>query len=338
MPIKPSILYRTLLGSLLGLFLSNFTVALLLPTATGITVVRPSGNAVNPAPELIFSGTKNATSARQSVVVRNDQSASITIIDIALSGADAAAFTITNAPALPLNLAANDTATVEVVFSPSGAVGALSAQLVITESAGSEATIGVYGLSAQALEGSNEPALRAIVQTLGYAIDVGGTQLILEKGPDPIGDEVLVPLFAQAGSGPVRMQPVARYSPGGPLAYGYYVAQGDAARTKEVGTVAGDQGQTLNPTLAAGTITFDPDGQPFGFYADVTSYAAQKTFTEDGRNTGPLSHAVRTYPVKNRNGAAVANAYLVCIEPARNGDYQDYMFLVTNAKPATERH
>ena len=336
MHVKPTILYRTLLGSLLGLFLSNFTVARLHPVPTGITVVRPSGNAVNPAPELIFSGTKNTTSARQSVVLRNDQATALTITDVALSGADATAFTITNAPALPLNLAPNDTATVEIIFSPTGAVGALSAQLTITESSGAGPTVGLYGLSAQALEGSNEPALSAIVQILGFAIDVGGTQLILEKGPHPIGDEVLVPLFAQAGPGPVRMQPVARYSPGGPVAYGYYVAAGDTAQTKEVGTVAKDQGQALNPALAAGTITFDPEGQPFGFYADVTSYAAQKTFTEDARNTGPLSHAVRTYPVKNREGDAVANTYLVCIEPASNGDYQDYVFLVTNVKPAAQ--
>ncbi|MGB3778171.1 MAG: hypothetical protein WA960_07405 [Tunicatimonas sp.] len=338
MRIRPTSLHLTLLGGLLGLRLSSSTLALFLPAVIGITVVRPSGNTVNRTPELIFSATKNATSVRQSVVIRNDQTTALTITDIALSGADAAAFTVTNAPALPLNLAPNDTAVVEIIFSPAGAVGALSAPLVITGSSGAGATIGLYGLSAQALEGSNEPALDAIVQTLGYAVDVGGTQLILEKGPHPIGDEVLVPLFAQAGPGPVGMLPVARYSPGGPLAYGYYVAEGDTVRTKEVGTVAGDQGQALNPALAAGTITFNPDGQSFGFYADVTSYAAQKTFTEDARNTGPLSHAVRTYPVKNRDGAAVANTYLVCIEPARNGDYQDYVFLVTNVKPAAERN
>ena len=338
---KPTLLCTILLSNLLGLLTAYPTPASsALPLASTaavdpITVVSPSGNAVNPAPELIFSGTKNATSASQAVVIRNDQAASVTITDIALSGANAVAFT-TNAPALPLTLAPNATATVEVAFSPNGTVGALSAQLTITEGAGAGTTVGLHGLSAQGLEGNNEPSLNAIVQTLGYAIDVGGTQLILPKGPDPIGDEVLVPLFQQAGPGPVTMQPVARYSPSGPLAYGYYVPNGNTETIQEVGTVAGDQGQALNPALSAGTLTFDPGTQTFGFYADVTSYAAQKTFTEDARNTGPLAHAVRTYPVKNRNGAAVANTYLVCMEPASNGDYQDYVFLVTNVKPATQ--
>ena len=336
---KPTLLCAILLSSLLGLLSSHPAPASvpLLPAptvATGITVVSPSGNAVNPAAELIFSGTKNATSASQSVVIRNDQTTAVTVSDVALSGTNAAAFTITNAPALPLSLAPNATATVEVAFSPNGTVGSLSAQLTITESAGATA-VGLHGLSAQGLEGNNEPSLNAIVQTLGYSMDVGGTQLILPKGPDPIGDEVLVPLFQQAGPGPVTMQPVARYSPSGPLAYGYYVPDGNTETIQEVGTIAGDQGQALNPTLSAGTLTFDPGAQTFGFYADVTSYAAQKTFTEDARNTGPLAHAVRTYPVKNRSGAAVPNTYLVCMEPASNGDYQDYVFLVSNVKPAT---
>ncbi len=339
---KPALFYMILLSSLLGLLTPYPTPASstlpAAPTAAvdPITVVSPSGNAVNPSPELIFSGTKNATSASQSVVIRNDQATSVTITDIALSGTNAAVFTLTNAPALPLTLAPNATATIAVAFSPNGTVGALSAQLTITEGAGSNATVGLYGLSAQALEGNNEPSLNAIVQTLGYAIDVGGTQLILPKGPDPIGDEVLVPLFQQADPGPVTMLPVARYSPSGPLAYGYYVPDGSTETIQEVGTIAGDQGQALNPTLSAGTLTFDPGAQTFGFYADVTSYAAQKTFTEDVRNTGPLAHAVRTYPVKNRSGASVPNTYLVCMEPASNGDYQDYVFLVSNVKPATQ--
>lgn len=333
---KLTLLSKIILSSCLGL-LSAYDALASSPAppavVTSITVITPSGNTVNPAPELIFSGTKNATSTPQSVVIRNDQSAAVTISDIALTGTNAAAFTITEAPAVPLNLASNATVTIQVAFSPSGTVGSLSAQLTITE-ADASTTVALYGLSAKGLEGSNEPSLDAIVQTLGYSIDVGGTQLILDKGPDPIGDEVLLPLFQQAGSGVVTMLPVARYSPGGPLAYGYYVPNGNTESIREVGTVAGDQGQALNPTRSAGELTFDPGTQAFGFYADVTSYAAQKTFSEDARNTGPISHAVRTYPVKNRSGISVANTYLVCIEPASNGDYQDYVFLVSNVTPA----
>ena len=332
--------YPILLLSLLGLRFAYPPIAfpgflsVQSATANPITVVAPSGNAVNPAPELIFSGTRNATSAPQSVVIRNDQTTPVAITDITLSGTNASGFTITQAPTLPLKLAPDATATIRVAFSPRDTVGSLSAQLAISQ-ADAHTTVGLYGLSAQAREGSNEPPLHAIVQTLGYSIDVGGAQLILDKGPAPIGDEVLVPLFRQAGPGEVTLRPVARYSPGGPVAYGYYVPD-NPVDTREVGTVANDQGQSLNPARSAGTLTFDPGEQPFGFYADVTSYAAQKTFTEDARNTGPLAHAVRTYPVKNRRGATVPNTYLVCMEPASNGDYQDYVFLVSNVKPAAQ--
>ena len=301
--------------------------------ADPLTIVSPVGNTINTAPELIFGISKNSTRT-QSVVIRNDQSAAITISEITLAGANAAAFTISDSPPIPLSLVLGATATVEITFSPNGIVGTLSAQLQFTTNTDSNLSVGLYGLSTKGLEGNNEPSLNAIVQTLGYDINVGGTQLILPTTPAPIGEEVLVGLFQKAGAGPVTIQPVARYSPSGPLAYGYYLPNGDDIAAEEVAIIAGDQGQALNPTLAEGDQTFDPGNQAFGLYADVTSYAAQKTFTEDDRNTGPLSHAVRTYPVKNRAGTSIPNAYLVCMEPASNGDYQDYVFLLTNVKPA----
>ena len=301
--------------------------------ADPLTVVSPAGNTINSAPALIFDITKNSTSS-QSVIIRNDQSAAVTVSEIALAGTHPTAFIISDRPTTPFSLAPGATATVEVAFSPNGTVGTLSAQLQFATNTNFNLSMGLYGLSTKGLEGNNEPSLNAIVQTLGYDINVGGTQLILPTTPAPIGDEVLVALFQKAEAGPVTIQPVARYSPSEPLAYGYYLPNGDNAATEEVAVIAGDQGQALNPTLAEGNQTFDPGSQAFGLYADVTSYAAQKTFTEDAHNTGPLSHAVRTYPVKNRAGAPIADAYLVCMEPASNGDYQDYVFLLTNVKPA----
>lgn len=43
---------------------------------------------------------------------------------------------------------------------------------------------------------------------------------------------------------------------------------------------------------------------------------------------------MRTYPLKDRAGAAIPNGYLVCFEEAANGDYQDYVFTLYNVKPA----
>ena len=45
--------------------------------------------------------------------------------------------------------------------------------------------------------------------------------------------------------------------------------------------------------------------------------------------------AARIYPVKDRSGQLVPNTYLVTFEDATNGDYQDYVFLLTNARPTS---
>ena len=43
---------------------------------------------------------------------------------------------------------------------------------------------------------------------------------------------------------------------------------------------------------------------------------------------------MRVYPAKNRSGQLLANTYLVTFEDASNGDYQDYVFRLSNVKPA----
>jgi hypothetical protein len=47
-----------------------------------------------------------------------------------------------------------------------------------------------------------------------------------------------------------------------------------------------------------------------------------------------VRHAARIYPLKSRGGARIPDAYLVCFEEASNGDYNDYVFVLTNLKPA----
>lgn len=102
-----------------------------------------------------------------------------------------------------------------------------------------------------------------------------------------------------------------------------------------MGTIATGQEQTLNPALTSGTqASFDPGDAAFGLFAGRTSYAPQTTHTQDNLNTGQVKHAVRTYPLKDRAGQPVPNSYLVAMEPAVNGDYQDYVFVISNVRPA----
>ena len=74
----------------------------------------------------------------------------------------------------------------------------------------------------------------------------------------------------------------------------------------------------------------------FGFYATGPTHSA---YSEDVWNM--LLHpenavrAIRIYPVKDISDKVLNNTYLVCFEEAKNGDYNDYVFLVRNVKPVT---
>jgi len=191
------------------------------------------------------------------------------------------------------------------------------------------ADVGLWGLATQGLSGGNEPPLDACVDTLGYAIDVGGTQLIIGTGPDPVGDEVKAPRFRRASPGPITMRPVARFSPDEAVPFGFYLGTGATHTKQQLGVIQMGQHQTLLPEVVAGSpLSGDPGDETFGLY---TTTAAHSTYTEDGMNSGnTVLHGARSYPLKNRAGQLVPNAYLVGFEEAANGDYQDFTFVLEN--------
>ncbi|GBF06815.1 glycosyl hydrolase family protein [Deinococcus aerius] len=297
----------------------------------------PQGQVLDLTPaEQIFSGVVNSTGAPQAVTLRNRGSAPLRINSVELTGKNAADFRLVNPPAWPLTLPPGASAEVATSFTPNE-VGALQAALRVTSDAlGKPAqTVGLYGLSARGEQGNLEPPLAQIVQTLGYDIDVGGKNLILGTGPGPIGDEVLAPLFTKAGPGPVTLRPVARYSPDDPLPFGYYTPGSGSPALHPVAEIARGGEQRLNPPVSpGGRETFDPGSATFGLYVGATSYAPQNSYTQDELNTARVEHAARIYPLNNRAGQPLENSYLVAFEPAVNGDYQDYVFVVSNVKPA----
>ncbi|CAA9571561.1 MAG: hypothetical protein AVDCRST_MAG86-1713 [uncultured Truepera sp.] len=285
--------------------------------------------------EAVFSGVRGTTSAAQKVVLKNTGDVPL-VVTSALVGAHRNAFTL-SASRSPLTLAPGSAETLSVRFTPGRAqVGVLRAALRLSSNDPDERrlTVRLYGLSARGEQGSNEPPLQAIVRTLGYTVNVGGRGLILGTRPAPIGAEVRVSRFQKASSGPVTLTPVARYSPDDPLPYGTYTGASRPVH-KTVGTIASGFEQSLNPATEDGSrVDFEPSSSPFGFFVGSTRYAAHKTYTQDALNSGPVAHAVRVYPLRNRRGQRLANSYLLAFEPASNGDYQDYVFVVTNVKPA----
>ncbi|GAA1844567.1 malectin domain-containing carbohydrate-binding protein [Microlunatus capsulatus] len=292
------------------------------------------GRLTTDKPELVFSGVRGTSSTEQTVKVTNTGSTPLAITGAQLTGTDAAAFTLTGGP---VTVPPATTVEYGVRFRPTSAssLGALSAAVRFTSDDASRPTVsvGVFGLATPGEQGNNEPPLKAVVDTLGYPVNVGGTGLILGIDPRPIGDEVPAPLFTKLGTGPVTIKPVARYSPDELLPFGYYTVGTGSPELKGVGTVALDNEQTLNPAVTPDSAgSFDPGTENFGFYVDSKSFG-RKTYTQDGLNTN-IPHGVRTYPVKDRTGKPVPGTYLVTFEDAQNGDYQDYVFLVGNVRPA----
>ena len=107
-----------------------------------------------------------------------------------------------------------------------------------------------------------------------------------------------------------------------------------------------DKARMIEPPLQAGSATtFDPGSGAFGLWV----FSDQKTekyneggnvingdydYSEDGLNAPANVHRFKSYPLKDASGAKVADTYLVAVEEAGNGDYQDYVFVLSNVSPA----
>jgi hypothetical protein len=274
--------------------------------------------------ELVFGAVQQTDSALQTISIKNVGSEAATLTSVTLDAAAAGtpSFALVGAAVSNAEVAAGATQDVQVRFRPT-AIALFESRVSIETEIGEPTNVALFGLGTKGLEGENEPYLKIVLDALGYDIDVGGSELLSTTTP-LVGSEVAAPRFKAAGAGMVGIVPVARYSPEEPIPYGYYTTE-----EVVVGTISNDQYQALNPTTDVGSKqSFPPPAGNFGIF---TTSKTHKTYTEDSKNAAnAVKHAVRTYPLKDRAGAAVANAYLVCFEEAANGDYQDYVFTVSN--------
>ena len=317
-----------------NIYVSDFStdkIVLLKPDNLG----GPSGGEVltfTPA-ELIFEGIKNETVPNQSITITNEQDNAVTVNAVNISGGSSNKFGLANGINTPVTLNSGQSTTIEISYTTGATAGDFSSSLNLELTGGTTETIGLYGLTKNGFAGGGEPPLQQVLNTVGYDINVGGNTLSLPTSPAPIGEEVLAPVFEKAGSGPVTIIPVCRYSPIEPASFGYYTSNTPTAKTEVmVFTNNRPNSQTLFPTLSAGSTSFDATGS-FGFY--FTRNLTQDFFTQDALNTNTgVVHAFRIYPLKDRSGAAIANAYLFAVEEATNGDYNDYVFAIFNITPS----
>lgn len=283
--------------------------------------------------EMVFSAIRGTTSKPDTVWITASNKKTETG-NITIKGDQANYFRIITPK--PGRLSPDQQEPIAVIFEPIEQFIGIARAMVHFENL--DLKLGLSGLSTRGLEGENEAPLAQIADALGYTIDIGWTTLPNHTRPELQGGELKPTLFKKASGARVEIYPVARYSPDFPVNFGYYTLSKNGPVQQQVGilTTAAEypEHQTLFPGLSVGETYFDPGDNAFGFYAISPEHSL---YSEDIWNTlyypSHATHAVRIYPVSDKNGAEIKNTYLVCMEEAANGDYNDYVFLVRNIKP-----
>ncbi|MBC8054131.1 MAG: DUF1080 domain-containing protein [Sphingobacteriaceae bacterium] len=285
---------------------------------------------------LIFSSIKGKVSKPGTVIIPFKKGSPVA--SVKLSGPDKENFKI-----LSSITSSGKSGNVVLEYAPSASfVGIQNAILELNNPAGKTVrSIALTGLSTNGLEGENEAPLSRVIEALGYKIDPGWTKLANNCLPALQGDEIASALFRKAGAGKVEMIPVARYSPDFELPFGYYTNTKQSPVKHQAGVLAKSgkytEHQVLFPSIASGSPSFDPGTAAFGFYATGPTHSG---YSEDVWNMAlhptDAVHATRIYPVKDKTGKLMPNTYLVCFEEAKNGDYNDYMFLAKNIVPVKD--
>jgi hypothetical protein len=281
-------------------------------------------------------------------VVTNNAAAAADV-SVSLSGDDAQFFEIVDPGSFPVSVAAGETLTVQLQLITNNALLApapaqddgatvFNAQLVATVN-GAEAQLRLYALVLTYVE--LEPTFGQLMGAFPYQVDLGDA-LQNDANPNPTTlpgveagtDEVAAPTFQKADAGaPVVMLPLGRFSPPGLVPYGWYTP-GNTAQSTLVATMGeandahtNNQSRMINPPLSQGMPEFDPGASPFGVYMEPDGQAI--IYSEDAENSDG-QHRLKVFVVHDAAGAVIPNTYLLGGEEAANGDYQDYVLLLSN--------
>jgi hypothetical protein len=292
--------------------------------------------------ELVFSGVRGSAGGAETVSARNLLDRMVDVQAIAVVGEESALFRLRDLPELPAHVLPKKQVSVTVAFAAPADTAPGVHRAVVRFQTGATIddgpTVDLAALVTDGKGGEHEPPLQRIGEALGYSVDVGGPKLKLGLGAASLGDEVVVPLFERAKPGPVALNPVARFSAEGPLAFGHYPATAPkgarGAELETLGTLGADQHQTVNPEFEGeGQASFEPSDGPFGVWVRLGKAAVR--YSEDGRNSAAAKHAVRVYPMRTRGGDRVPDAFLLAFDEGTDGDFQDVVFVLWNVKPAS---
>lgn len=274
------------------------------------------------------SAVKGEESQGFSLTVKNVSGKELEL-DTGVTGKDAQWFEVV--PEV-MEIGASETVEVRVSLNPEKGKGRYSAILEIGGK-----SVPLEGVALEAFEGKNEPPLAEIVDALGMTIDVGGTGLHMSTEVDVIGDSLTVSHFRGIPGKMIRVTPVARFSPPGDLPFGIISEDGvigkwlDLADSNEFA----DNHQCLFPEMRSGKGCVEkaaPDGI-FSFYSEGHKFVSSTDPAFPSK--AQIKHKARVYEVKKFQGELLKDAFLVGFEEAKNGDYQDCVFLVENVSPVT---
>ncbi len=270
-----------------------------------------------------------------------------------VSGDDAARFEITAPTSFPVSIAPNGdanvtlrlvTATTALGTAPAQDDGATVLEATLTAADGAaQARARLYALVLPYVE--LEPTFGQLLDAFPEYTSNLPNSIRNDANPNPATlpgveagtDEVRAPVFRRANaSAPVTLRPLARFSPPGLVPFGWYTP-GDAAMRTTVATLAqmtdqhtNDKSRMLLPPLASGSTSFEPAAQTFGLFMQPAGVGLLTTEDAEGFDG---AHRVKVWTLRDGNGAVLPNQFLIGGEEAANGDYQDYVFVVTNVEP-----
>jgi hypothetical protein len=281
--------------------------------------------------EVAFYGVRGLKPTEETVVFRNNGNAPVELVRLEMVGHDAELFRVVH-PQLPFILPPGGKVSAAVGFAPPADDAPGVRRAILRVRTGGRAQVGppvdISGLVVPGPRADQEPPLAQVLDALGFPVDTGASRLRLGTGRSPIGTEVRGARFRRAQPGAVALYPVARFSSNQRVLYGIYTGV-TSPRKQLLAHVAAWQGQTLNPDLEPrGGTTFDPGDEPFGIF-ETTEGRTQHS--DDLLNSG--RHAARVYPLANRSGGHIQDAYVVAFDEDGDGDYQDCVFVIQNVVP-----
>ncbi len=309
--------------------------------------------------QLVFNAVQNgSTSATQTLTLTDTGTSPLTlgssglsvVNDPAVSGQDAARFSILNSSSAPASLSPGQSFTLQVNYSAK-AVGINSAILNIktNDSAAALQQVALRGIGTKGLGGTNQPSLATILRAYNIPTIVGegkndadaAIDSTYPNPPDASSQEVPMQRIVKAGAGPVTIQTLASFTASGfsrSYVLGTYTP-GSPSSLNELFYTSANENQTTN-VHPLGTTTFDPGATPFGFYfVSNVQVKGRIGYTEDALNNWDTTNPrkFRFFPLENRDGSPVANAYVMTSTewnaPA-GYDFTNIVAVVRNIKAA----